>query len=135
MAKKKILIVDDEKNFTRMVKLNLEATGQYDVMIENDAKSVLKTAQEYMPDLVLLDVIMPDIEGPDVLCQLRQHETFRHTPVVFLTATVTKEEVNSQEGFIGGHVFLAKPGSVSELVTCIERQLAEKDGQARQNPG
>lgn len=124
MDKKRILIVDDELNFTEMVKLNLEASGLYDVYVENRGAQALSAVLATKPDLVLLDVIMPDREGPDVVQQIRQNEKVRHTPVVFLTATVTEEEVKAQQGHIGGHAFLAKPGTIRELIACIEREIA-----------
>ena len=121
---RRILIVDDEPNFANMVKLNLEATGHYEVLTENSGTRALRTALRYRPDLVLLDVIMPDREGPDVMHQFRLDQYAKHIPIVFLTATITKEEVMAHSGFIGGHAFLAKPGSVRELVDCIEGQLS-----------
>ncbi len=69
MKKKKILVVDDERGFTKMVKLNLEANGNYDVKIQNNPLEALQTAVEFKPDVILLDVIMPDMEGPDVVYQ------------------------------------------------------------------
>ena len=124
MEKKKILIVDDEISFTDMVKLNLEASGHYTVIVESRGTQALSTALVHKPHLILLDVIMPDKEGPDVVQELRRHERVRNIPVVFLTATVTEEEVKAQQGNIGGHTFLAKPGTVRELVACIEREIA-----------
>ena len=121
---RRILVVDDEPNFANMVKFNLEATGSYEVRVESSGSRALMTALRYQPDLVLLDVIMPDKEGPEVMFQFRLSNETRHIPIVFLTATVTKQEVDAQDGMIGGHAFLAKPGSVSELVNCIERHLA-----------
>jgi DNA-binding response OmpR family regulator len=124
---RRILVVDDELNFANMVKLNLEATGDYDVQIENRGAEALMTALRYQPDLVLLDVILPDKEGPEVMFQFKSDDWAKNVPIVFLTATVTKEEVSAHGGVIGGHRFLAKPGSVKELVECIEKQLATQD--------
>lgn len=64
---RRILVVDDELNFANMIKFNLEATGEYDVQIESQGTQALMTALRYHPDLVLLDVIMPDKEGPEVM--------------------------------------------------------------------
>lgn len=123
MNKRKILVVDDERGFTSMLKLNLEATGSYDVRIENDPQQALPAALQYRPDLVLLDIIMPSLEGPDVAFLLKNNETVRDTPIIFLTATVTKDEVDSQGGKIGGHAFVAKPSSLSVLLGSIEKNL------------
>lgn len=120
---KKILIIDDEKDFTQMVKLNLENTGEYKVFVENHATNAIETVRMIRPDLILLDVIMPGREGPDILFSLKANENYREIPVVFLTATVTSDEVDEQEGVIGGHEFLAKPTRLQDLIACIERHL------------
>jgi len=120
---KKILIIDDEKDFTQMVKLNLESTGGYKVFIENQAVNAVETIRVIEPDLILLDVIMPGREGPDILFDLKANEVYKGIPVVFLTATVTPDEVDEQEGVIGGHEFLAKPAKLQDLISCIERHL------------
>ncbi len=123
MKKKKILVIDDERGFTKMVKLNLEATGDYEVKIQNNSLDALQTAIEFQPDVILLDVIMPELEGPDVVYQLKKNDMLKDVPVIFITANITKEEVDSQDGYIGGHAFLAKPGTVDELIACIEKQI------------
>ena len=61
--KKRILLVDDEPSITRLLKLNLEQTGDYEVATENVSKAALATAEEFRPDLILLDVMMPDLDG------------------------------------------------------------------------
>ena len=87
---KRILVVDDEPNFANLLKMNLEATGDYEVCTENRGARALRTALRYRPDVVLLDVIMPDKEGPDVMFQFKSDKQTQNIPIVFLTATVTK---------------------------------------------
>ena len=125
--KKKILIIDDEKGFTEVAKLNLEETGSFEVQIENRGSQGLAAAQEFQPDLILLDIIMPDMDGGQVANQLKADEATRDIPIIFLTAAVTGTEVDSHGGLIGGHPFIAKPGSIEELIACIEEQLEEKE--------
>ena len=62
-AKKRILIVDDEGSITRLLKLNLEQTGDYEVATENVSKAALAAAEAFRPDLMLLDVMMPGLDG------------------------------------------------------------------------
>lgn len=126
MGKARILLIDDETGFTEMVKLNLEATGHFDVRIENDSTRALQAAVKYRPDLVILDVIMPEVEGPDVVFQLRNTEETKDIPIIFLTATVTREEVASDSGSIGGYAFLAKPSTLEELLACINKHLQRR---------
>ncbi len=123
MRKKKILVIDDERGFTKMVKLNLEAAGDYEVKIQNNPLDAMQSAIEFKPDVILLDVIMPELEGPDVVYQFKNNDLLKDIPVIFITANITKEEVEAQEGFIGGHAFLAKPGTIEELIACIEKQI------------
>lgn len=121
---KKILIVDDDERLTRLVRLNLEETGRFVVREESWAKSALPTALSFGPDLVLLDVMMPDMDGGEVAAQIRSHPKLSHVPIVFLTAAAKKTEVNDRHGHIGGMPFLAKPVDIDELTACLEKNLA-----------
>ena len=120
MARRRILIIDDEEQFAWLVKVNLEELGEYAVQVETVPQNALETAKKFCPDFIFLDVIMPDLEGPDIYFQLKNCVEFKDTPIVFLTATVTKAEVEARDGSIGGHRFFAKPGSLDELIHCIE---------------
>ena len=123
MSKKKILIVDDELGFSEMVKLNLESTNRFDVKIEIDSSNALFTARQYLPDLILLDVIMAKMEGPDVACAIGKDPTLKEIPTIFLTATVTEKEVDEGNGMIGGHPFVAKPSSLETLLDAIDKNM------------
>ena len=119
MEKKRILIVDDEASFTRMVRLNLEKTGAYEVREENKATGALAAARDFKPDLIFLDVIMPTMDGGDVASQIRKDRNLRDTPIVFLTATVSHREAGQAGLNSGGSLFLAKPVSLENLIACI----------------
>lgn len=121
--KKRVLVVDDESSITRLLKLNLEKTGKYVVQTLNSSEAVLKTALEFRPDLILLDVIMPGLDGGYLASALRSHPALKTIPIVFLTAATTKQEVTARSGIIGGLPFLAKPVDLSEVLDCLERQL------------
>jgi len=123
MSKKKILIIDDEKGFSEMVKLNLESTNQYDVKIVIDSSNALYAARKYMPDLILLDVIMAKMDGPDVASAFRNDSILKEIPTIFLTATVTEKEVVEGKGIIGGHPFVAKPSSLETLIDAIDKNM------------
>lgn len=126
MEKKKVLIVDDEEDFAVMVKLNLEATGRYEVRTENKGLLAVVTAKEFKPDLILLDIIMPDIEGSQVAASLKGDRDTAKIPVVFLTAMVTKEETESAGGVIAGNPFIAKPVDTKSLIDCIEKNISKE---------
>ena len=122
MSKKRILIVDDEKNVTQYIKTALEKTGQYEVREENLGANAVKTAEEFSPDLVLLDVLMPDVEGGVIAARFESHPRFKNLPIVFLTGTLSPEK----SGMIGGLPFLAKPVTPDHLTKCLEQHLKDK---------
>jgi two-component system OmpR family response regulator len=121
--KKRILVVDDEPSITRLLKLNLEQTGDYEVATENVSKAALATAEEFRPDLILLDVMMPDLDGGGLAGKFQASPTMKGVPIVFLTAAVTREEVRARGGLVGGLPFLAKPVNLHEVLGCLERHL------------
>ena len=127
---KRILVVDDEASITRLLKLNLEQTGDFLVRTENSSKAALAAAEEFRPDLVLLDVMMPDLDGGDLASRLQAHPKLKDVPVVFLTATVTREEVRARHGLVGGLPFLAKPVNLHEVLGCLERHLGAPQSSA-----
>lgn len=125
MKKKRILLIDDEPDFTHVLKLNLEETGRYEVVEENRPEYVLPIARAFKPDLIFLDVVMPHVHGGEVAEKLRADEAIKDTPVVFLTAVVSREEAERQDGVIGGHPFIAKPVSLDEVLLLIEKYLQQ----------
>ncbi len=120
MEKKRVLIIDDEVSFIDIVKINLERTGNYTVRAEHDGTKGMSAAKEFKPDIILLDIIMPDISGDEIAVQLQEDEATKHIPIVFLTAVVKKEEAASGGAVIGGKTFIAKPTTVEELIQVIE---------------
>ena len=120
-AKKKIFLVDDEKSFTSLLKLNLEDTGNYEVRVENWAEDAYSTARQFKPDLVLLDIIMPRMPGGDVAAKIDADPELKGTPIVFLTAAVRKHQVEEHDGIICDRPCLAKPATVEEVIDAIER--------------
>jgi CheY-like chemotaxis protein len=117
-----LLIIDNNRDFTHSAKLALEGTGRYFVCEENDASKAHQTAQAFHPDLVLLDIAMPETDGGEVAARIQSDPTLHRIPIVFLTALVTKAEGRSGLR-IEGHPFLAKPISLSDLIEGIEENL------------
>ena len=120
---KKILVVDDEVVLTKMLKMNLERTANYQVRTENMGSKALQAAREFKPDLIFMDVMMPDMSGDEAIAQIREDENLSSIPYVFLTAIVTKAETAEMGNNIGGNEFLAKPVKTEELIATIERIL------------
>src|SRR3712207_4064537 len=107
--KKRILVVDDEREFTNLLKLSLEAHGYYEVQEENDAEHVRAAARLFDPDLILLDIMMPELDGSEVAAALKADPITRDVPIIFLTALVSEEDATSGGTCSsGGNTFLPK---------------------------
>ncbi|MBI5799969.1 MAG: response regulator [Verrucomicrobia bacterium] len=125
MDQKRILIIDDEPSMTRMIRLTLEMTKRYQVREENQAMRALISAREFEPDLILLDVIMPGVDGGELARRIKADPSLSQVPVIFLTGTVTKKE--AEEGAVtAGYPLLSKPVSLKSLVECMENTFAAK---------
>ncbi len=122
-GKKRILVVDDRTSDTRLLKLYLESTSDYVVREENDAQAAIAAAGEFQPHLILLDVMMPGMDGGELAVCLRANPKLTGVPIVFLTAAVTKAEVTASGGHLGGNSFLAKPVVLAEVVACLKHHL------------
>ncbi len=124
MDKKRILIIDDDVALTQMVKINLEDTGNYEVLVQNRSNRAMITAREFNPDLILLDYIMPEMDGGDISAELHSDSLLQNVPVIMVTALVSNGEMNG-DGFVqrGGHVMVAKPIKFEKLEHCIDKHL------------
>ena len=122
-SKTKVLLIDDEPAFTSLLRANLEDTGRYRVRQENDSRRALASAREFGPDIILLDVSMPDMDGGDVTSQLRNDAATSGVPIIFVTALVDREEVPLGGTVSAGHRFLPKPVAVAEVIDCIDAEL------------
>ena len=123
---RRILIVDDEAGFTRLLKLTLEGTKRYVVKEENDGSRALATARIFRPELVLLDIVMPKMDGGDVARQITSDPILKSVKIIFLTAIVSQKEAGA--GGIGGFPFMAKPVSLAALTAMIEQTLGPAVG-------
>jgi CheY-like chemotaxis protein len=121
--KKRIFVVDDEASVTRLLKLNLEQTGEFVVHTENSTAGALAAAEEFQPDLILLDVMMPGLDGGALAGVLHASPKLNAAPIVFLTAAVKREEVKDRGGLIGGMPFIAKPVNLLELIASLKKHL------------
>ena len=125
--KRRILIVDDDPNSTHLVKVLLERSGRYLVLEENDARKAHQNAQNFRPDLILLDIMMPEEDGGELAEEIRADRALHNTPIIFLTALVTRDEAKSGI-HIQGHPVVAKPINIPELIKAIEEQVATRSG-------
>lgn len=125
MDKRKILLVDDDAGITDFVKSILEQTGKYEVLAENNGAQAFQAAKRFTPDLILLDVAMPDMDGPEVADALRSDPNTRDVPIIFLTSIVSEKEAEAFGGVIGGRPFIAKPVKKQKLIDCIDQAMSK----------
>lgn len=129
--KTRILVVDDDRIFTAALKKYLMRVGNYDVMVANDSVRALSVARAYRPELVILDIVMPECDGATIAAQMRGDITLREIPIVFMTGLVTHQELTAVGSDIGGNTFLAKPAELSHVLDTIERILQTANAGAR----
>jgi CheY-like chemotaxis protein len=119
---KKILIIDDEVDICNFTKRVLDRTGKFETFVTQDSEDGIFIAKSKKPDLILLDINMPKLDGGAVAQELSQYQVTSDIPIVFVTALLKKEEVEG-DGKINKHFFLPKPISADELVAKIEEIL------------
>lgn len=124
MEPRRVLIVDDEVGFTRLLKLNLEKEGRYEVRVENESPGAVQAAREFQPDVVLLDVVMPDMDGGDVAAKFQEDPSLSRVPIIMLTALVAEGETSSGSVAQSGSMsVLPKPVDMAMLEQCLTEAL------------
>jgi CheY-like chemotaxis protein len=120
--KPRILIVDNNSQFARSARLLLDQSGKYVACTVVDPRRALETARSFKPDLVFVDLIMPQADGIEVAAQLEADWALHGVPMVFLTSLITAEEAKDGRR-VYGHRILPKPTSSSELLELVEQNL------------
>lgn len=119
----KVLLVDDDVRLTRRLKLSLERKTDFMVRTENNSLSVLDTVREFSPDLIVLDLYMPQRNGDEVLRMLQADPELSKIDVIFLTSLLTREEAGKKGKEIQGHLFMAKPVEDHALIDNMRNLL------------
>ena len=120
----KILAVDDEKHIVRLVQINLQKEG-YDVVTASNGREALEQVEREKPDLVIMDVMMPEMGGFEALQEMKANEATSTVPVIMLTAKAQDADVF--EGWkSGADLYLTKPFNPQELLTFVKRILQDK---------
>jgi CheY-like chemotaxis protein len=120
--KSRILIVNNNPRFTRGARLFLERTGSYIACAVNDPRRALETARSFKPDLAIVDLIMPQADGPEVAAQLEADWALHSVPIVFMTALITPEEARDGRR-VNGHRVVPKPTRGFDLIKVVEENL------------
>jgi two-component system, OmpR family, alkaline phosphatase synthesis response regulator PhoP len=119
---KKILIIDDELDICNFTKRVLDRTGKYETTVSQDSQDGIMIAKKDIPDIILLDINMPILDGGAVAQELSENKTTSNIPIVFVTALLKREELD-EDGMVNKHFFLPKPISSEELVKKIDEVL------------
>ena len=120
----KVLIIDDEVDFCYFVKMNLMQDELFDVIIATNGNDGIKLAKKEEPDIILLDLFMPDMPGEDVAAALRENAATADIPILFVTALATNNDiVDDEENKIGNNYILPKPVRTKKLKETIMKVL------------
>jgi CheY-like chemotaxis protein len=119
---KRIMLVDDEPDFTCSLRALLGSSKDYEVREVNDSRIALDEIRNFQPDLILMDIMMPGIDGSELVAEIRADRSISKIPVVYLTALVTKQEMCEPSFGLAHRHYLPKAVQWEELVDCIERE-------------
>jgi len=115
--RKSIVIIDDEKDILGSLSNYLERYG-YSIEADENGQDGLRLVQDRQPDLVILDLMLPDIDGSDIAARLQEDSLTSHIPVIFLTCIVRKSE-QPKPGRVGKRCVVAKPCSPAEILVRV----------------
>lgn len=115
---KKILVVDDEPDILKVLVARLKEQG-YETITALDGEQALAQAEQHKPDLIILDIMMPGMDGTEAAQKLKENPKTENIPIIFLSALQTKTEEESEGDRIGGNVILSKPFEINILLAKI----------------
>jgi len=121
----KILVVDDEEDIATALSIRLKAMG-FDVLLAHDGMTALTKAREEKPDLILLDIMLPKLDGYKVCRILKFDEKYRHIPIIMITAKVSESDIK-MGAEVGADSYLVKPFNPNELISKIRELLSAKE--------
>jgi CheY-like chemotaxis protein len=120
----KVLLVDDEPDIRRIGELSLRRVGGWDVAMASSGAEAIALAESYRPDVILLDVMMPAMDGPQTLALLRARPGLESVPVIFVTAKVQREDVAHLRS-LGASGVVSKPFDPMNLPAEVRRIVSE----------
>jgi two-component system, OmpR family, phosphate regulon response regulator PhoB len=131
MTKPRILIVEDERQLVKTLEYNFQREG-FETAVAHDGSEGLRKAQTLIPDLIVLDLMLPGLNGLEVCREVRSGERTRHIPIIMMTARA--EETDQVVGFsMGADDYVTKPFSNKVLMQRIKAQLRRRDGKPDEN--
>lgn len=124
----RVLLIDDDENFTHTLRRSLERTGRYEVREVNNSLTALAVARRFRPHLVLLDVVMPGLDGGDVAAQFAGDPRLRRIPIIMLTGLIDTGETDGDAIVrLGSMKVLRKPVDMELLSKCMSNIIHVKD--------
>jgi CheY-like chemotaxis protein len=122
----RVLIIDDEVDFCYFIQKNLMRDGRFNVLVATNGKDGIELAENELPDIILLDLFMPDMPGEDVAAALKENITTADIPILFVTALATSDDIaNRNENKIGNNYIMPKPVRTKKLIETILDILGE----------
>lgn len=129
MDKKRVMIIDDEEGFALMIKIRLERMGNYEVMVLTDAKDAIKYVHDFQPDVILLDLIMPKVNGLDARDMLSSDPVGKKIPVIIVSGI--DQSMDKDQAYKFGAVdYIVKPVDDAKLLEAVEKAINPKPGQS-----
>ncbi len=119
----KILIVDDSEKDLKLLEIRLTQLGFSNIIKARDGKEALKLAWRHLPDLICLDLMMPELDGGRVKERLKEDHKTKNIPTIILSSIITRDEQKSIQHLKGGEIIMAKPYSSDELLKAIDKVL------------
>ena len=128
MEKKKILVIDDEEHIANMIKMRLEYAGEYEVKTLFDASDIVNKVRAFKPDVILLDLLMPDIGGLEVCRRLNDDATAYAVPIIVVSAL--SKDIDKLKAYKLGIIdYIVKPFDAQTLIATIEKAIKAKRGE------
>jgi len=124
--KKKILIVDDEPDILESLSRILKRAG-YDIVATSDGKEVLDLAIKHNPDLIILDIVLPNISGPQIATKISEFQHLKNIPIIFITGILSQEEEERMDGVVGNRIVISKPCDPDTLLEIINNKIEETE--------
>lgn len=129
--KAKILIIDDELDLCEFLKSILEKTGKFEVFTSMDPIEGIALAKQEHPSLIILDIVMPQMDGTEVVEYLQKDKSTKDIIIVFTSVLADTKDIEAGDGLIGGRPFIPKPIKKEELIARIETLLSDKSAAAK----
>jgi len=122
MEKKKVMLVDDEEDFLKLTKLNLEATGRFEVLALTSGVDIIVRLYDFKPDIIVLDILMPKVDGIEICHILNNDPLGQRTPLIVLSALF--KEVDKLKAYkLGILDYVVKPVDAATLISKIDKAL------------